>query len=182
MLNLPGTVARWAAYWRRSIFGAASLAGAASFSSRDFYRLIDAFVCFIQRDLHIASQVGSIAVRCVRAASLLASEEHIKDVAKSVSTEWIAKTSACLIGVMAESIIARSFIGIAQNLLGFINLFKAFFRARVAKVGVGVVFSGKLLKRFSDFVLRRISLDTQHFVVVSFCTHAHLDQKNKYKN
>jgi hypothetical protein len=48
---------------------------------------------------------------------------------------------------VAETVIGSTLIGIAQDVVGFAEFFEFFFRVRVVRVFVGMIFDGELAVR-----------------------------------
>ena len=101
-------------------------------------------------------------------------EEILEDVVKDVtepalSTEVESLRTLWPTG-MAERIVSTPFFLVADDLVGFVQLFKLFFRGFLlfgGRVEIGVVLPGELSECFLDFVVGRGPFDTEGFVIIA---------------
>ena len=98
--------------------------------------------------------------------------EHGEDVvhrhATAESAERTSVAGCTAHACKAELVIAGTFLGIAQHVVGFGCLLELFFRFLVARVLVGVVLDGFLAVCLLYLVGRCVLVDPQYLVVISF--------------
>ncbi len=70
--------------------------------------------------------------------------------------------------LMPVKVVEFSFLGVPQNLIGFGGLFEIVLGLPVTWVSVGVVLKGEFSVGLLDFILGRLTGDTQDLLVVSF--------------
>ena len=75
-------------------------------------------------------------------------------------------------GRMAELVILFALFFVREHLVGFIGLFEALFRGLVARMQIRMVLLGDLAVCFFYFICRGVLFDAQHFIVISFFSHA----------
>ena len=71
-------------------------------------------------------------------------------------------------------IVHLAFLGVGQDVVGFLHLFELFFRGFIARIKVRMIFPGKLAVGLPDFLLRRLAGDAQEFVVILFSCSGHV--------
>ena len=74
----------------------------------------------------------------------------------------------------AELIVHLAFLGVGQNVVGFLHLLEFFFRGFVAGIQIRVIFARKFPVGRTDFLLRRLARDAQKFVVILFRRGSHV--------
>ena len=128
---------------------------------------------FLQRDLHIVTQVRP-ALTAVCIAGTAAAAHHLaKNVFKNVgkpaaSGKASAATAALLEGGVAKTVISGAFLRVFQRLIGLAQFLELAFGARIALVAVGMVFHGKLaISRFQRRIVGAFG-NAERFIKVSF--------------
>ena len=74
----------------------------------------------------------------------------------------------------AELVVARALFGVAEHLVGLVELLKALFGGFVVGMQVGVALLGLLAVRAFDFGLGGILAYAQHLIIIALCQKAHL--------
>jgi hypothetical protein len=69
---------------------------------------------------------------------------------------------------LAELIVSGAFIGVLQDIIGFVGFLEFRFRRRIVGIAVGMVFHGKLAIRAFQRRLVRIAVDTQGLIIIWF--------------
>ena len=81
------------------------------------------------------------------------------------SRRWVEP--ARLIPIRAQLVVFLSFLRIAEDLVGFIELFEFFFRGRLVLVDVRMVFARQLAERLADFIVARRFRNAERLVIIS---------------
>ncbi len=135
------------------------MADVALFQRRDADLFRDAAYRFFQRQLHGVTQIGTTR-RALTTTT--AAEDVAKDIAKDVAEVGTATKAAATVstaaaallkGRMAVLIVRRAFLGIGQDLIGFVDLFEFAFGLFIALVAVRVKFHGQASVRLFDLRL-----------------------------
>jgi hypothetical protein len=74
------------------------------------------------------------------------------------------------LALMAILVVLATTLLIAQDFVGFVNLFKFCFGIRTC-VSIRVQLESKFTKGTADFVLGRVSVYSQNFIVIALCRH-----------
>ena len=74
---------------------------------------------------------------------------------------------------MAEAVVARPLVRVAEHLEGLGRLFEQDDRLFVARILVRMILDGQLAIGVGDLLVRGGPLDAQDFVVVTFAGHCH---------
>src|SRR5947207_5532102 len=81
------------------------------------------------------------------------------------SRRWVEP--ARLIPIRAQLVVFLSFLRIAEDLVGFIELFEFFFRGRLVLVDVRMVFARQLAERLANFIVAGGLRDAERLVIIS---------------
>src|SRR5208283_4163712 len=120
----------------------------------------------------------------IAGAATAAAEETLEEIAEGArvrrfEASWSGSTTRPRIAAQdfvlgrpalpigAEFVILLALIGVAENLVGLIDLLEALLAVLVVGIDVGMVFAGELAVRAFDFGRRRAALDTQDFIIVA---------------
>ncbi len=68
---------------------------------------------------------------------------------------------------LAQLVVAGALGGVAQHLVGFVDLFKVVLGLLVTRVAVGVIFHGQLAVHLFDLVRRGAARDAEDLIVVA---------------
>src|SRR5256885_122182 len=74
--------------------------------------------------------------------------------------------SAGLVPIRAELIVFLAFLGITQDFVGFVNLFKFFLSRFFVLRDVGMMFAREFAECAFDFVIRRVFRNAERFIVI----------------
>jgi hypothetical protein len=129
---------------------------------------------FLKFERHIFTQIGAALCPPAPATSLPKNVAHAEQVAENLAEILEAHTcsveaaaSAANPG-MAEAIIERALLAIAEHGIGFAGLFELFFSIGVVRIAIRVKLQGKLPVGALDLLFVRPAFDSQDFVVVAF--------------
>ena len=160
-------------------FRAGAVAAIAFVGLGDGNFLLGAVGRLFQRELQVVAQI----IAALRAAGILAAAEKIlKDAATAAAAENFAKdierimktaaTTACpgarIKGGVAVLVVGGAFLRVAQDFVGMAEFLEIFLGNLVARVFVRVKFHGLLAVGFFDFVVARVLIDAENFVIVAF--------------
>ena len=146
---------------------------------------ITLFACILTRDLNfglqakggftegyfqIIAKIGASFRTSTAAGSenIPKSKKLSEDVTEIAKGCWIKTAKAALYSVIAVTVIARAFIGIAQNAVGFGSFFKFLLRTLVVRILIRMIFQGKLAISAFYLLIRRIVRNSKYFVAISF--------------
>ena len=119
--------------------------------------------------MHVASTLGRLA-----RASAGAPEEGVEDVAESSKVlgalEAVARASPASHTQVAEAVVLRPLLGVAERLVGGVDLLELLLRVRVL-VPVGMVLQGQAAKLGPYVLLRGVAGNAQNLIVVSLISH-----------
>ena len=155
---------------RRAGRGARPLAGVAAFFARNLDRRLGAREGLVEGDLEIEAQIGPARRAAAPAASAAEPEEVAEDVGEvredvRVEAGPARSTGARHAGV-AEAVVPRALVGVAQDGVGLGGLLELLFGGRVALIAIGVVLQRQLAIRALDVLLAGILRDAEDLVVV----------------
>ena len=91
--------------------------------------------------------------------------------AGAAKTTCLVRIKAFCKGSVSKLVVQLSFFFITQDIIGFCDLFKLFFRLCIPRVGIGMVFLCQSPKRFLYRTLIRFLVDTQDFIIISLGRH-----------
>ena len=69
---------------------------------------------------------------------------------------------------VAELVVGGAFVGVLQDIIGFVGFLEFRFRRRIVGIAVGMVFHGKLSIRAFQRRLVRIAVDPQGLIIIRF--------------
>ena len=104
-----------------------------------------------------------------------AAKEGIKDAfkaahaAKAAEIKATCAAAAHLRAVKTELVVAFALFGVAEDLIGLVELLEALFGVFVVGVQVGMAFLGFLAVRAFDFGLGGILAYAQHLIIIALC-------------
>jgi hypothetical protein len=140
---------------------------------------------FLERDLHVVAQIGAalppLAINlrattkerlensrtAAHSAAASTSEDFAENIEGIVETSTRGTSGALRKGGMAIAIVSRALVRIHEHVVRFAELLEALFRARIARVLIGVEFDGELPVRTLDLLFRRLAGDGEDLVVVA---------------
>ena len=73
-----------------------------------------------------------------------------------------------VLGIEAELIVHLALLGVAQNVVGFLDIFKALFRRFVARIQIGMILARQTPVRLADSSSEASARHSQRFVIVLF--------------
>jgi len=119
-------------------------------------------------DSEVLTQVGTLLRPRVPTC---AAEEGIENVPNAAEVEALETTAAeSLHSGVAKAVVSGAFLRVAEDIVGFFDLFELLLGSLVSIV-VGMVLKCQLSERLLDFVIRGISVHAQNIVVVVFISH-----------
>lgn len=134
--------------------------------------------CKSNTGLDITARAGCVGVgaalltaEAAKSASAENAGEDIADIAEIRGAEAAAESASAGIRVkcrVAESVILRLLIRIAQNFIGLIDLFELCLCFRVVGVQVGVILLGQLAVCFFYLCVGRALVNAENLVVIAF--------------
>src|SRR3954471_17631037 len=165
----------------RARLGARAVARAAALGRRDDDRNLGAVDRLGERDLRldleVAAGLGPWAAPPAPAATAarpaaLAAEQVGQDVAEAARVE-AAEAAALTAAGRAEAapVVGLALVGIAQQVVGLLDLLEALLGLLVVRVAVGVVLTDQLAMGLLDLVGRRRALDSEHLVGITLLGH-----------
>src|ERR1022692_2715244 len=77
-----------------------------------------------------------------------------------------ARTGKTVLGIKAELVVHGTLLGVTEHIVGFLNVLEALLGGLVARVEVGVVFTGELPISFADLLGAGLARYAERFVVV----------------
>ena len=119
-----------------------------------------------QIELEVVTQVGTLSNMAATAAAA-AAEDIAKNIAKHVAKVGAASTGLPFHTGVTELIVASSFLGIRQNLEGFIGFLELVFRFLVVWITIRVMLHGNTSVSLLNIGSRSVPGNTQDFVVIS---------------
>jgi hypothetical protein len=166
--HLPGTVAGRAFSRLAAWFASAPLANRADLRAYYLQLFFRAEDRLLEGDIEVITQVGTLLRPCTPGC---AAEKGIEDVAEAAEVEALktAATKSLNPGV-AKSVIGGAFLRIAEDIVGFFDLFELLLGSMVLVV-VGMILKCQLPERLLDFISRGISVHAENIVVVVFISH-----------
>ena len=157
---------------RLAALGAAAVAALARARVAERDLLLHAERGVLERQRDHRAQVGA-ALRTVaaRVAERTAAEEVAEDVAELAEdvldvAEALPRTRHA--GV-AETVVRRPLVGLAQDLIGLRRLLEALLGLRVAGITIGMQLEGELAVGALEVLLASRAIDPEHFVIVALC-------------
>ncbi len=187
MLHHPATAALAAGHGAAPFGRAAAGAVSARFVTRDSHLLLEAAVGLLEAQRQVVAQVGAVVARAaLPGAPAEELREKVAHPAATTAAEELAENirNVALVGevvpreaaaaevdpFVAVAVVARPLLVVGQHFVRLGDYLEFLLGlGLVFAVGVGVVFPCQCAVRFLDFRLRRIPLDTEHFVVVPLC-------------
>ena len=126
---------------------------------------------------HVVALPRGIPARLCTAAHA-AVEQLVEDIAHTAhaaeihAAERIAARAATHIrAIKAKLVVTGALIRVGQHLIGFVQFLEAGFRFLVVGVQVGVAFLRLLAVGALNVLIRRVFIDTQHFVIIALVRH-----------
>src|SRR5262245_45131641 len=155
---------------RRACGRAGAFAGLAVLLARNLNRRLSAFVRLREVDLEVEAQVR--AARRAAAASAASAEskevaEDVGEVSENVGIESGAGARRTTDARVAEAIVARALLGVAQDGVRFRRLFELVFSFLVAGVAIRMELQRQLSIRALDLGLAGVTSNAEHFVIIS---------------
>jgi hypothetical protein len=83
-------------------------------------------------------------------------------------------TEAAVAPGVTKPVVSRTFVRVAQDLVGLRSFLKFFFRLLVVRILVGMKLDSHLAVCLLDFIGPSILANTQNFVIISLCGHVFL--------
>jgi hypothetical protein len=119
-----------------------------------------------QIEFKVVTQVRTLS-NMAATATAAAAEDIAKDIAKYVAKVGAASTGLPFQTGVTELIVASSFLGIRQNLEGFIGFLELVFRCLVVWITIRVMLHGNAPVSLLNIGSRSVPGNTQDFVVIS---------------
>ena len=181
LADLPRAFAHGAGLRLRAGLCAAAAAGCAVFIAVKF----DGFMAALRRFLegqaqfiaHVVALPRGIPARLCTAAHA-AVEQLVEDIAHTAHAAEIhaaeriaARAAAHIRAIKAKLVVTGALIRVGQHLIGFVQFLEAGFRFLVVGVQVGVAFLRLLAVGAFNVLIRRVFIDTQHFVIIALVRH-----------
>ena len=162
--------------------GARTAARIAVFVAEEIDRLFAAESRLLEGDGDAVLQVIALDRTGPPRTAAHAAKEGIKDAFKAAHTAKAAEikptcaaaAAAHLRAVKTELVVAFALFGVAEDLIGLVELLEALFGVFVVGVQVGMAFLGFLAVRAFDFGLGGILAYAQHLIIIALCQKAHL--------
>src|SRR5438094_4740419 len=176
--HLSASAAGWTIDRARAGLGAATVALIASVQLANFDFFLRAKCGFLQRDLHIVTQIGT-TLPFVRATGAAATEKTLENSATAAAeglaenieriVESAPKTAGALrkCGVSVP-IVGGTLIGVDQDVVGFAQFLKFFLGVKIIRIFIRVEFDCELAIGALDFILVRTPGHPEHFVIIAF--------------
>jgi hypothetical protein len=148
----------------------ASVARAAGILTRDLDLGLEAEGCFPKRNLQIVAEIGPSfrAATPASAENVAESEKLSQDVAEITESRGIETAESALQSAVAIPVIARPFLGIAQNGVGLRGFLEFFLGALVIGILVGMISKGQLPVSALDLLIRSVLGDPKDFIIITF--------------
>ena len=151
--------------------GAGAIARGGGGVERDLYADIVADSGLPERDGQIITEIGSLARPVASAArgAAHAEPEKIPEYVAEVGEDVFIGLEAALAvqAGMAEAIITRALVGVAQNVIRLGSLLELGFRFLIARVSVRVILHGEFPVGLFNLFSRGCTLNAQNFVLVA---------------
>ena len=161
--------------------GARTAARIAVFVAEEIDRLFAAESRLLEGDGDAVLQVIALDRAGPPRTAAHAAKEGIKDAFKAAHAAKPAEIKATctaaaahLRAVKTELVVAFALFGVAEDLIGLVELLEALFGVFVVGVQVGMAFLGFLAVRAFDFGLGGIPAYAQHLIIIALCQKAHL--------
>ena len=127
----------------------------------------------LDADIDISAASGTISSSGTAAAKTEHTAENVPQVAhikafKAAAVETAAAHAALFKGCVTKLVILRTFFGVAQHFIGFVDFFEFFFCFFIARVLVRMVFDCHLTVSFFQLRFRCTLLYPQDLVIISF--------------
>ena len=126
---------------------------------------------------HVVALPRGIPARLCTAAHA-AVEQLVEDIAHTAHAAEIhaaeriaARAAAHIRAIKAKLVVTGALIRVGQHLIGFVQFLEAGFRFLVVGVQVGVAFLRLLAVGAFNVLIRRVFIDTQHFVIIALVRH-----------
>ena len=146
---------------------------------------------FLKGNFEVVAQIGAaFRTRLTRSApsSGSAAEEHVKNIAESVSragsaesaaessltesSETAAHAAGSVKGSLTELIVLLTFLRVAEHAVGFVDFLELFLgRFRVIPVQVRMIFAGQALESLLDVCVRSVLINAEDFIIIAFFAH-----------
>ena len=176
LLLLPAALTFGAVDRLRARFGAAAAARFAAIRARDLNHALAAPGCFVEGELEIVAEIGS--ARFYRAAARTSAKQIAENAAQigEATAEKIAKFEvakqilrrpAFAHAGVAAGIVLAAFGGIAEHRVSLGDLFEPLGGVG-RRIAVRMIFHRQLAISLLDLLRRGASIDTEHFVVITF--------------
>jgi hypothetical protein len=167
--NLPRSVACGAGNRIFAFRGPASVAGAARILPRDLDLGLETESSLTERDLQVVAEIGA-AFRTAASASskdVAKPEKLPEDVAEISERSGIEAAESPLQPAVAETVVTRPFLGVAQDAVSLRSFFEAFLGVFVVRVFVRMIFESQFPIGALDLLVRGVLGNPQDFVVIS---------------
>src|SRR4051794_7519481 len=167
----------------RARLGARAVARAAALGRRDDDRNLGAIDRLGERDLRLDLEVAAglgprpapatpAATAAATRPAALAAEQVGQDVAEAARVEAAEAAALTAAGrAEAAAVVGLALVGIAQQVVGLLDLLEALLGLLVVRVAVGVVLTDQLAVGLLDLVGRRRALDSEHLVGITLLGH-----------
>ena len=149
--------------------GARAAAGIAVFVAEEVNRLLAAESRLFKGDGDAVLQVVALNGAGPARAAAHAAKESIENAAKAAEIKPACSAAAHLRAVEAELVVAFALFGVAEDLIGLVELLEALLGVFVVGVQVGMAFLGFFAVRAFDFSLGGILAYAQHLIIIALC-------------
>ena len=89
----------------------------------------------------------------------------------SAESAKAGKIAKALRRIVTVAIVQLPLFRIGEHLVRFADLFEFFGGVRIIGIGVGMILLGETAERFFDFVVARVAVHAEHFIVITFLWH-----------
>lgn len=129
---------------------------------------------FFERESQIFTNI--VSALCARATTartkdIAKAKEVSEDVGEILEIRWIesAEASGATDAGVAELVIARAFVGVAEHGVGFAALLEALLCVRIVRIAIRMVLHRELAIRTLDLDFGRGATYAEYLVVIPFC-------------
>src|SRR5579872_3405648 len=177
--HLAAAAAGGARRRRRALARAPALAFAASGQAREAQRLFRAEKSLLEGQFQFIAQVAA-APRLPRPAPRATAEkiaeaeevaEDIRKIGEQRRVEVAAVAGARAHPGMAETVVLRPLLRVAQHAVGFRGFLEFFFRSGILAIAVGMILQGQAAVGALDLLLVGVAADSQDLVIIALARH-----------
>src|SRR5690554_6716393 len=167
--HLPYSLTGGAIHRRRTLAGTAAVTSAALHCSRYTDFDCGSFNSIFQRQFQVIAQVCTFANATASTATTTPEDvteniaEHIAEIGRAMPAA-LAVVDACV----AKLVVTRLFIGVREDLKGFVCFFEQVFGFLIIRIPIRVVLHGDAAVSFFQLGFRCIPADAEHLIIITF--------------